>query len=221
MILVTGGSGFIGGHLLDRLAGEGAQVRCLLRPTSSRRYVPSGAEVVSADLATGEGLDEALRGVDTVIHLAGVTKPRVPQEYETGNFRATEVLLGACGGCRRFVHVSSLAAAGPSETGKPLREDAPAHPVSAYGRSKWKAEEAVRKSALADRAVIVRPPVVYGPRDTDVFQILRMVSRGWTVRIGRERRLFSAIYVKDLAEGLIRAARSPGAAAPTSWRIRR
>jgi len=207
MILVTGGTGFIGGHLVERLVAQGRPVRCLVRRSSSVVGLPlSDVELAYGDLAGGHGLPEALRGVDTVIHLAGVTKARTPSDYYAGNAGATANLLGASAGVRRFVHVSSLAAAGPSTHDTPLTEDAPPRPVSHYGRSKLAGEEAVRKSPVWERTVIVRPPVVYGPRDRDVFQVIRAVARGWMVRIGSAERGFSLIYVGDLVEGLIAAA---------------
>ena len=100
------------------------------------------------------------------------------------------------------MHVSSLAAIGPSLDGRPVDEDAAPHPVTHYGKSKLEGERIVRRW-LPD-AVIVRPPVVYGPRDTDVFQILKAVARGVVLEIAGGERWFSAIYVEDLVEGLLR-----------------
>ncbi len=212
MILVTGATGFIGSHLVDRLAGDGRAVRCLVRRTSAVAKLPSrGVEFAYGDLTTGDGVSQALHGVDIAIHLAGVTKARVSSDYYTGNVQGTANLLRAAPELRRLVHVSSLAAAGPSFDGKPLTEDDEPRPVSHYGRSKLAAEELVRKSMLSKRSVIVRPPVVYGPRDADVFQIIRGVARGWMVRIGSAERWFSLIYVKDLVSGLIAAADAGGA----------
>jgi nucleoside-diphosphate-sugar epimerase len=104
-----------------------------------------------------------------------------------------------------------------------VEEDAEPHPLTHYGKSKLEGERIVR--ALAPGAVIVRPAVVYGPRDTDVFQILKAVSRGLVVQIAGGERWFSAIFVEDLVEGLIAAAEggSPGRAyflahpKPASW----
>ena len=136
-------------------------------------------------MAAGTGLAEALRGIDIVIHLAGVTKARTPADYDRGNVVATANVLRAAGDVERFVHVSSLAAAGPSTALRPLTEaDAP-RPISHYGRSKLAGEEAVRKSGIAERSVIVRPPVVYGPRDRDVLQVLSTISHGWMVEVGQ------------------------------------
>jgi len=207
MILVTGGTGFIGGHLVERLVALGRPVRCLVRRSSAVGDLPlSAVELAYGDLASGQGLPEALRGADTVIHLAGVTKARTASDYYAGNSGATANLLRASGGVRRIVHVSSLAAAGPSAPDTPLTEDAQPHPISHYGRSKRAGEAAVRLSPLRERTVIVRPPVVYGPRDRDVYQVIRAVARGWMIRIGSVERHFSLIYVRDLVEGLIAAA---------------
>ena len=104
--------------------------------------------------------------------------------------------------------------------------DFPPHPVSHYGRSKLAAEQAVHTSPLRERTAIVRPPVVYGPGDRDVYQVLRTAARGWLLQIGSADRRFSLIYVDDLAEGLIAAADHPDAGgkifylahrAPVSW----
>ena len=214
MILVTGGTGFIGTHLLERLAATDAAVRALVRRQKSPRTLPAGVETVYGDLATGEGLAAAIEGVDTVIHLAGVTKALHTDDYYSGNVRATEQLAHvAAGRGLRLVHVSSLAAIGPANGGRPVREDAEPHPLTHYGKSKLDAERVVRD--LMPEAVIVRPPVVYGPRDTDVFQLLKSISRGLVLEIAGGERWFSAIYVKDLVKGLLAAACSPRAAGRT------
>jgi nucleoside-diphosphate-sugar epimerase len=220
MILVTGGSGFIGGHLVEALCSRGERVRCLLR-----RKLLTQAEVVLGDLVSGAGVEEALEGVDTVIHLAGVTKALAVDDYYAGNARATEKLaLAVARRGIRLVYVSSLAAVGPSFDGTPVAEDDEPRPVTHYGKSKLQGERIVRR--LVPDAVIVRPPVVYGPRDTDVFRILKPLTQGLAVQIGGGERWFSAIYVGDLVEGLMAAASAASAAGrayflangtPVSW----
>ena len=222
MTLVTGASGFIGSHLVCKLAALGETVRCLVRRKTS---LPPETQTVYGDLTSGQGLADALRDVDSVIHLAGVTKALKSADYYSGNARATETLARALSGRPvRVVHVSSLAAIGPSLDSAPVAEDAEPHPVSTYGRSKLEAERLVRR--FLPEAVIVRPPVVYGPRDTDVYQLLKSISQGVVVEISGGERWFSAIYVEDLVEGLIAALRSPHGAGrayflayptPASW----
>ncbi len=215
-VLVTGATGFIGSHLVERLALEGARLRCLVRRTSRTEALPPGVELAYADLAAGEGLEEALRDVCLVFHLAGVTKALSAEGYYRGNALATANLAAALAGSQaRLVQVSSLAAAGPSPDGSLLKEEAEPRPVSHYGRSKLAAERAVRDSAAASRAVIVRPPVVYGPRDTDVLELLRMAARGWMPVVGDPEARFSVIYVEDLVEGLLAAAACRQAAGQT------
>jgi nucleoside-diphosphate-sugar epimerase len=220
MILLTGGTGFVGSHVLERLRADGAPVRCLVRPKAGRT-VDAGSlgatEVVAGDLETGAGLEEALASVKTVIHLAGITKALRREEYYDGNVRATtNLLLAMAGGGARLVHVSSLAAIGPSEAAnRPVDAETEPHPLSDYGRSKLEGERLVRAS-LPD-AVIVRPPVVYGPRDTDVFQFLKPVAKGWSLQMTGGERWFSAIYVGDLAAGLVRLAASQAGAGRTYY----
>jgi len=210
MILVTGATGFIGSHLVERLVAQGRPVRCLVRRASATAGLPqSGVQLAYGDLATGAGLTEALRDVDLVLHLAGVTKARTLADYDRGNAQATANLLRAAAHVRRFVHVSSLAAAGPSDGSRPLTESDEPHPVSYYGRSKLAGEDLVRESPLFSRSIIIRPPVVYGPRDRDVYQMIRMIARGWMLQIGAAPRPFSLIYVGDLVDALLAAADRP------------
>lgn len=214
MILVTGGTGFIGSHLLDRLSQSAISTRCLLRRKNAARSLPVGIEECFGDLADGQGLEDALRNVDTVIHLAGVTKALHTDEYYAGNARATERLAGLISHRTiRFLHVSSLAAVGPSPDGTPVGEDALAHPLTHYGKSKLEGERIVRE--LVPGATIVRPPVVYGPRDTDVYQVLKSIARGVVLEITGGERWFSAIFVQDLVDGLLAAAGAPQAAGRT------
>jgi nucleoside-diphosphate-sugar epimerase len=211
MVLITGGTGFVGSHLVEKLCAGGESVRCLVRPTSAIRTLPAGVQTALADLASGQGVEAALHGVDTVIHLAGATRALSPADYYAANAHATETLARALEGRSiRLVHVSSLAAIGPSLDGQPVDENATPHPVSTYGKAKLEGERIAR--SLAPDAVIVRPPVVYGPRDTGVFQILKAVARGLVLEIAGGDHWFSAIYVEDLVDGLMAAARVTKAA---------
>jgi nucleoside-diphosphate-sugar epimerase len=214
MILVTGGTGFIGSHLIDRLLARGERVRVLARRTNVFDKTP--VEVVRGDLVGGAGIDLALRDVDTVLHLAGVTKALSVAEYFSGNVRATENLaraIAAAGRPIRMVHVSSLAAVGPGPDAAPVTEDTEPRPISNYGKSKLEGERVVR--SILPEAVIVRPPAVYGPRDTDVFQVLKSINQGLVTEIAGGERWFSCVFVTDLVDGIVAASREPGAVGRT------
>jgi len=152
-------------------------------------------------------------GVDWVFHLAGALKAFTPEALMRVNRDGTgklvrAVLLGAPQ-LRRFVLVSSLAAAGPSAGGlAALTEDAPPRPLTWYGRSKLEAERQVLASALP--SVLLRPPVVFGPEDRDVLSYFRIARSGFLPVPGRAERYYSLIYAPDLADGILRAATAPG-----------
>jgi nucleoside-diphosphate-sugar epimerase len=222
IVLVTGASGFIGNHLVRKLVQRGEAVRAVAR----RPVELPGSETVRCDLADAipPGL---LDGVSRVIHLAGVTKALGPGEYARGNETVSRNLANACGESVEFIHVSSLAAAGPSPEGSRLGEDAPPRPVSLYGRSKLAGERALLDSPAGARAVILRPAVVYGPGDLDVFQVFRAVSRGFMAGIGSLDARFSYIHVDDLVRAILAATESSGARGrtffianrePVTWR---
>lgn len=210
--LVTGASGFIGSHLVERLREEGHEVACLVRRPGWLEGT-GGVELRFGDLRDPDSLRGAVRGVEVVYHLAGLKRAVRRADYYSVNLGGTERLLHLLRDqpLRRFVFVSSLAASGPSPDGRPRREEDPCRPVSDYGRSKLAAEEAVRRSGLP--FVIVRPPVVYGPRDRDLLGFFRVVRRGWLPLWGRDP--ISVCFVGDLVEGLLRAASRPEAVGQT------
>jgi len=224
MILVTGSTGFIGSRMVDRLVGEGGRVRVLLRPESTSSSAASGrngVETVRAAYDDAEALGRAVSGVDSIIHLAGLTKAADEAGFIAGNVMPVENLLGAVQrhnpGLRRFLLVSSLAAAGPAQSPSPgVRESDSPHPVSAYGRSKLLGEEAARRHAGTVPLTIVRPPAVYGPGDRDILEVFAMMKKGYLLSAGSGvRQRFSMIHVDDLVEGMLRALRSEAGAGST------
>jgi len=216
-ILVTGSTGFIGARFLQKLAGEGATIRIFLRLESKVGILPDSVEVVRGSFSDVESLAEAVRGVDRIMHLAGVTKAHDEAGYVAGNVTPVKHLLAAVKlynpGLKRFVYVSSLTAVGPALEGvSGVKESDRPHPVSAYGRSKLQAEMVCMEHSARIPVTIVRPPAVYGPGDKDVLQVFLMLSRGLLVtpgKVGKQR--FSMIYVDDLVDGILMAARSPQA----------
>lgn len=231
-ILVTGSSGFIGRRLVRQLLEERYSVRLFLRPESPGMRDMPGVQTVRGSFADQQALARAVAGVDRIIHLAGVTRAAGEAGYDAGNFLPVSNLLEQVARrdspLQRFVYISSLVAAGPASEGVDgvAEDDSPA-PVSAYGRSKLKAERCCLQYANDIDITIIRPPVVYGPGDRDVLQVFQMLSRGFLVSPGPlSRRRFSMIYVDDLVDGILSAARLPQAsgrlyyltaAPPVSW----
>ena len=221
-VLVTGGAGFLGSHVVDALLARGERVRVLARPTTDRRYLDaSRVEIAAGDVgdesAAGEtALAEACRGVDLVIHGAGVTAARDEAVFRRVNAGGTARLARAAAreGVPRVVFLSSQAAGGPSGPDRPRREADPDRPVGAYGRSKLEAE-----ALLAGEAVragfthaVLRPPPVYGPRDRAFLILFRMAARGFLVLHRPDRQQLSVVHVRDVVQGvLLAAARAPAA----------
>jgi nucleoside-diphosphate-sugar epimerase len=206
---VTGGNGFIGSHLIDRLLREGFAVRALVRDLAHTRFLPAGVEPVRGDLDDLEALRRGARGTDAVYHLAALTKAPSEEVMFRVNLAGTERIASACAEVApgaRFVFLSSQAAGGPSLDGRPVTETSPPAPCSGYGRSKLEAERTLEAMASRLRLTIVRPPAVYGPRDHAFLVLFRIAARfGFLVQPRGARRL-SIIHVADLIDGIRLAA---------------
>ncbi len=210
LALVTGATGFVGGHLVEALAAhsEGASVRCLVRPDSDRRWLSANVDLAYGSIEDGASLARAVEGVDVVYHLAAVTSAARAFDYDGVNYGGVVRLLDAIAAHApraRLVFCSSLAAGGPARLGRPVVETDPPAPIGPYGLSKARAEQVVMAANL--NAVIVRPPAVYGPRDRDVLTVFRMAAHGWALRTGPPGQQLAMIHVRDLVSGLMAAGR--------------
>src|SRR3954471_8075699 len=183
-LAITGGTGFVGSHLIDAALAAGHEVKALTRREQRER---DGVDWVLGDLSSRDALEWLVGHVDAVIHVAGTISGHGAAEFEIGNVAGTLAMLAAAtaGGVHRFVHVSSLAAREPK--------------LSLYGASKARAEALVESSGL-DWA-IVRPPAVYGPGDKETLELFRMAKRG-QIYLPPAGKL-SLIHVDDLAELLL------------------
>jgi nucleoside-diphosphate-sugar epimerase len=208
-VLLTGGTGFIGHSLAESLLDHGHSVRCVVRDLGRASTLRErGAEIVRGNLSDRRSLDAAVAGVDTVLHLAGVVRAWTRDEYFRTNVEGTRRVCAAAraASVERFVLVSSLAAVGPAPEGGSVNEETPPRPINAYGESKLEAERLVAAEAGPLRWSIVRPCVVYGPRDRDVGALFRLVNRGWAVYAAPRGALLSVIHVDDLVDLVVRCA---------------
>ena len=203
-LVLTGATGFIGGRLVRKLRGEGIALRCLVRASSrTKELEDAGAELAVVDLAAGQGVERALEGAEAVIHLAGAVRSWNAEGFRMANVEATRQLAEAANrvGVGRFVLVSSLAAAGPSPRGVALTEDLEPDPIGLYGQSKLAAERVLAEVAAPELDwSIVRPSIVYGPRDRDVFALFRSCARGLGVYVAPPRVQVSMVHVDDVLQ---------------------
>lgn len=226
--LVTGATGFIGSHLVEYLLHRGDEVTCLARSRSRLRWLEGlQVRVIEGD-CTDPKLSECVdEDFDWVFHLAGLTKTLDCDEYYRVNGKGTANLGATLAQRRRpprLVYLSSLAAAGPSTDGHPLRESDSPQPVSHYGRSKLEGEKALAELGGAIPWVIVRAPVIYGPRDRGLLFFFQLAKRRVAFRLGG-RRAFSLCHVEDLVRCLHLLADRGGTgetyyvaeASPRSW----
>jgi dihydroflavonol-4-reductase len=213
---VTGATGFVGSHVADELVKRGYTVRCLTRPTSSLQWL-EGTPVERAIGSLGDiaSLTKAVEGADIVVHVAGLTAARNREEFFQGNQVATRNLIEAARkaapNLKRFLHVSSQAAVGPSSSlEQPVNEDTQARPITAYGESKKASEDEVFAAKDSFPVTVVRPPAVFGQRDTAIFSFFKTVGRmGILPLMGFNTKYLSLIHCYDLARGIVDAAESP------------
>lgn len=201
LITVFGGSGFIGRHVIRRLAKRGARVRAAVRQPNLAGYLkPMGdvgqIEPVQANIRYESSIVQAMRGADRVINLVGILHESGPQKFTKVQAQGAEAIARAAkaAGVRKLVHVSAIGADAASS--------------SLYARSKAAGELAVREHFPT--ATIMRPSVVFGPED-DFFNRFAMLARMLPALplIGGGHTLFQPVYVGDVADAIVRALDDP------------
>jgi uncharacterized protein YbjT (DUF2867 family) len=189
-LAVTGGTGFVGQHLLEIAREAGYDLRAL-----TRGWKPPEDEIcwIDGSLDRPESLAKLIDGADAVIHIAGLISG-TKEAFEAVNVGGTAAMIDAArkAGVRRFIHISSLAAREPD--------------LSAYGRSKERSERLVKSSGLD--WTIIRPPAVYGPGDKETLELFKMARRGFVALPPPGR--FSVIHVRDLSRLVLAALREEG-----------
>ena len=216
-ILITGASGFIGSFLVEEAIHQGFDVYAGIRKTSSKIFLDQeGVSVLELDLSSVDELTIQLSefrqlhgNFDYVVHNAGITKAPKKKDFFTVNFEYTKNLIDAIisSGMKleKFSLISSLASFGPGDkyTFLPLQLLDLQQPLSDYGKSKLHAEQYL-KSISEFPYLIIAPTAVYGPRDKDFLQLVKLINKGFEFYIGTGKQMISMVYVKDLARAVIK-----------------
>lgn len=213
-ILVTGGTGFLGSHLVDGLVSRGERVRVLVRPTSSLENIiehvkRGGVEVVEGDLLDSESLKRACRGTETIFNVAAAVDFSLPGKlFETVNVHALMSFVELAGeaGVNRFVHVSTVGFYGWN--GRPIDEKTSQYPNNIYEESKLRGEE-ILLNAYRDvgfPVAIIEPSFIYGPRArVGIPEILWYMQKRWMPLIEGGNHRLNIVYVSDVVDALILA----------------
>ena len=214
-IAVTGGSGFVGSHLVELLLERGWEVNCLVLPGEGRLWLEDATVSFFEGSVTEIGsLEPFLVGCGAIVNVAGLTRSRTEALFMAvnvgGAVNLVEAALVLAEGPRHIVCMSSLAAAGPCPEGSCLDEDDEQRPLTPYGRSKAAMERALLSYGGRMHCSFIRAPGVYGPRDRDFLQYFRLVDRGLRLVVG-DRNVMSILYVKTLAQALASCILQPAA----------
>lgn len=204
-LLITGGNGFIGRALTDKLLKEGYNVRITTRREPTKQPANPAVTLVQADYNDVKSLQKALEGCSGVFHLAAAIFGFNYRDFEKANITATQNVVKAVNNTpsvETFVHVSSLAASGfATDKNAPRTEEMEPAPVSDYGITKLGGEKAAKTLRPGVKWTIIRPPIVYGRNDSGVSKIAAWVKRGLMVNTSGNG-LFSFVHVDDLVEAL-------------------
>jgi len=206
--MVTGSSGFIGSHLVSGLLDQGWRVVALVRSSTKRAWLESqNISIIEAAYHDQKSFERALQGVEYVFHLGAALRAPDRSVYYKVNVKGTENLLAAvcnqASKLKKFVYVSSIAAAGPSDENKFRDETQPCQPVSLYGESKLAAEKVVQSFSHRLPITIVRPPNVLGPRQKELETILKLIKRRILPMMGNGNLQTSICFVQDLVRALL------------------
>ena len=205
---ITGGSGFIGSHLIDALLNEGWQVRALAH--SARILQEDSVEVVRGDIADSGLLKQSLKGTDVLFHLASALgSARISrEEFFRVNAAGTQAVLRAAGDAKvaRVVHCSSAGVLGSVRDGDIADESYPPRPLLVYDRAKLEGERsALRIAETGTEVVVVRPGWAYGPRDRRTFKLIKAIHDGRFILAGRGTGTQTPVFIDDLVDGLLAA----------------
>ncbi len=202
-VFLTGGTGFLGPHVIRVLKEANIELIAFSRPDSRRLYIleDAGIPIVKGDLWKKETYMDALLGCDAVVHLAGLVKARHPQEFYKVNTQLTDHLARVAieNGIPNFIYISSLAAAGPSPGPYPRPADLPENPVTHYGLSKLQAEDKLKQFSDKIRVIILRPTIIYGEGDRAVLKIFQLANKIGRLPVVDPEQILTYVHAEDVA----------------------
>ena len=200
-VLVTGGTGFIGRHLIRALAEEGHSLKILVRSREKAPSVSPWGEPIVGDLTASDTLDQAVDGAQAVIHGAGAIRGNSLQDFRDGNVVSARNLAEAClrkgKSVERFIYFSSLSGFGPSSNDTLPVEDTSPGPVSEYGLSKLEAEQALDRLLPHVRRIHLRLSAVYGPGDRETLAFFKLGKYGTFFVPGDGEQKIQMLFVRD------------------------
>jgi len=220
-VLVTGATGFTGGHLARTLAAQGRQVTALVRdPARARELEASGITLAAGDIRDAAAVERAAQGAAVVYHIAAIYRQAGlrEDEYRAVNARAVSTVIESASraGVSRVVHCSTVGVHGDVER-PPAGEDAPLRPGDIYQVTKLEGEQIAREigARTGTEVVVARPTGIYGPGDRRLLKLFRGVARRRFVVLGSGQIFYHLTYIDDLAEGFRLCGEVPGAAGRT------
>lgn len=209
--VVSGATGFIGSHLVDYLLDKQHYVKCIVRNSSNLQWLKNkNVEICSVALDSVEPLLPVVQDADYIFHIAGVIKALNYSGFYSGNVLTTQNILQAALKSNvlpnKIIVTSSIAAVGGSNKNIPLNESAPCRPVSLYGKSKLQQEDKCKEFFDRLPITIIRPPAVYGERDSEILLFFKCIQQGIAPSLGTKNKFLSMVYVKDLVKGIYESA---------------
>ena len=200
--------------MVDALLQRHCTVHCLVRRTIDLSWLDrTKVHLHYGNLEEPFSLKECLGKADYVFHCAGLTLAKTRQEFFRANATACKTLYEECREhgkhIKRIIHISSLASVGPALPDQPVDENTPCKPLTYYGKSKLAGERIARQFSSSLPLVILRPPIVYGPREVNFFAFIDAIAKGWNLQLGHKNRVLSLIYITDLVQAMLRAAVCP------------
>lgn len=206
-VLVTGGTGFVGGNLISHLLKNGLKVRALVRPTSNSDSIKKmGADLITGDVNDKESVRKALEGIDTVYHIAALFRQAGFKDnvYWDVNVDGTKNMLDVSleKGVKRFIHCSTVGVLSHISN-PPADETYPYNPGDIYQETKAEGEKLALKFFQKEglQGAVVRPAMIYGPGDTRLLKLFKMIAHRKFIMLGDGKTLAHFIYIDDLIKG--------------------